>query len=177
MNMGQSSSGHGPLSNSSHPSVIFSLHACTHRSAYLSPHVPVPAYISVNVTDHVEREQDLVIWRKIGVSRPLMARRCQQFGAHVKILKSSTLGCYLTFLFENDVSRREPFTDGLESTNCQAKSMFSGLEACNNSLVIFHDELVFVYRLWSKVTNRTITRGRVVLTVAIREKSKPWWVI
>lgn len=40
MNMGQSSSGHGPLSNPSHPSVIFSLHACTHRSAYFSPHVP-----------------------------------------------------------------------------------------------------------------------------------------
>lgn len=55
--------------------------------------------------------------------------------------------------------------------------MFSGLEACNNSLVVFHDELVFVNRLWSKVTNRTITRGRVVLTVAIREKSKPRWII
>lgn len=103
------------------PSLCHFLPTCMHASVCISLtpcacHMPVPAYISVNVTDHVEREQDLVIWRKIGVSRPLMARRCQQFGAHVKILKSSTLGCYLTFLFENDVSRREPFTDSNQPT-------------------------------------------------------------
>lgn len=131
-------------------------------------HMPVPACISANVTDHVGKEARLSHLAQDGVSPPLMARRCQQFAGHVNILKLSTLGCYFTF---RKRCLQAEAVQGTRTSRVSGPNQWDlGLRlAC----AIFHDELqILINTLWSQVPEKRMTRGHVVVTVIMREKSK-----